>query len=158
MCSANRMQASVADSPVRSISHPPRQPVDIKMEWVYITDTLQWFDAVGWPSGNSHSPVMFIIALLGSLGQCKKHQFISCTEDIRDVETLFVYSGVTPEKLAERKLKVLMLVAVVGDQKNPFFKKSPTQSVFGVFIGFWALLGFRIFFTETSSWEACWLI
>jgi len=32
MLPANRVQTSVADSPVRSISHPPRQSVDIKME------------------------------------------------------------------------------------------------------------------------------
>jgi len=37
MLLVNRVQASVTDSPVRSISHPPRQPVDIKMESVYIT-------------------------------------------------------------------------------------------------------------------------
>jgi len=32
MLSVNRVQSSAADSPVRSISQPPQQPVDIKME------------------------------------------------------------------------------------------------------------------------------
>jgi len=43
-------------------------------------------------------------------------------------------------------------------QKNLFFflKKSPTHSFLG-FIGFWALLGFSIFFW-TSSWVAYWSI
>jgi len=35
-----------------------------------------------------------------------------------------------------------------GFRNTPFFLKSPTHWVFGGFIGFWALLGFRIFHSK----------